>query len=81
MTSKEMNKLLTRFANDSVLATHIDVDIGEHYHSYKAKLGHSAYYGDCNELVNRVHGAQDLLWWLERNNYKIVKRRRNANQD
>ena len=73
MKDKEMYDLLEKFANDSPLAEHIKVEITEYSQSYKPRLLNSpAHYEDAKLLSSILMGAEHLLWWLRRNNYRII---------
>ena len=74
---KKFLKILNDFANDHVLATHIEVEIGEYTKSFKPRLPNSyAKYEDANLLGSIIMGAENLCWYLSRNGYNIVKKRK-----
>ena len=73
---KKYLKLLNEFANDHVLATDIQVEISEHHKSFKPRHANSyAKYEDANLLSAIIMGAENLCYYLSRNNYKIVRGR------
>ena len=73
MTDKQMYDLLEKFINDSPMAEHIKVEITEHSQSYKPKYKDApAHYEDAKLLSSVLMGAEHLLWWLRRNNYRII---------
>ena len=76
MTKKYL-KLINDFANDQTLAKDINVEITEYCKSFKPKEGVAgAKYEDANLLSDIIMGAENLLYYLERNGYEIVKRKR-----
>jgi len=71
---KKLLKLLNEFANDDVLATDIEVSISEHHKSFTPRIPNSyAKYEDANLLASVITGAERFCYFLCRNNYKIVK--------
>lgn len=73
---KKNLKLLNEFANDHVLATHIKVEISDFHKSFKPRTPESyAKYEDANLLASMIMGAESLVYYLERNGYKITKKR------
>lgn len=67
-------KLLNQFANADTLAEHIKVEINCYHKSFKPRNENSyAKYEDCNLLASVIVGAERLLYWIERNGYKIQK--------
>ena len=74
MQDKKMLKLLNEFANDHVLATEIEVDIGHYSKSFKPRPGYSGCrYEDANLLASIICGAENLCWFMLRNGYKVVR--------
>ena len=74
MEDKKMLKLLNNFANDHVIAEHIEVVIGEYNKSFKPRPGHDGCrYEDANLLASIISGAENLCWYMLRNGYKVVK--------
>ena len=74
---KKYLKLLNDFANDHVLATDIQVEIGEYHKTFKPRMENSyARYEDANLLGSIIMGAENLCWYLSRNGYEIIKKRK-----
>ena len=74
MTDKQQNELLEKFINDSVLAKEIKVEVSINHKSFKPRFPASeAHYEDCNLLSAILMGAENLMYWLRRNGYKITK--------
>ncbi len=69
-------KLLNDFANNNTLAVHIKVDITEHQKSFKPRKGQRAYYEECNLLADMIRGAEQFLYYLERNGYDIKRKKK-----
>jgi hypothetical protein len=73
MTDKQQDELLEKFINDSPLAKEIKVTVTAHHKSFKPRYkGADAHYEDCNLLSSILMGAENLCYWLRRNNYKIT---------
>jgi hypothetical protein len=71
---KENLKILNDFSNDHVLATHIKVEISDYNKSFKPRQSNgAAKYEDANLLSSIICGAENLVYYLERNGYKIIK--------
>ena len=70
---KKFYEILTKFANDHTLAKDIECKMTEHYKSYEAKDGGGARFSDVVLLSQIVDGANQFCFYLESNNYKIVK--------
>ncbi len=74
MTANQQDKLLEKFINDSPLAKKIQVTVTAHNKSFKPRYeGATAHYEDANLLSSILMGAENLCYWLRRNNYKITK--------
>lgn len=73
---KESLKILNDFANSHTLASNIKVEIGPYNKSFKPRKAHSfAKYEDANLLSSIICGAENFLYFLERNGYNITKRK------
>ena len=74
MTDESACKMLEKFINDHVLATHIEVQVSNHHKSFKPRIeGEGANYEDANLLASILTGAESFLYWVRRNNYTISK--------
>lgn len=70
-------KLLNDFANSHSLATHIKVEISDHVKSFKPRTEKSyAKYEEANMLANIICGAENFLYFLERGNYEIRRKKK-----
>ena len=79
MTDEEQCKMLEKFINDHVLATHIEVQVSNHHKSFKPRIeGVGANYEDANLLASILTGAESFLYWIRRNNYAISERGANG---
>jgi len=68
--------LINKFANAHVLATNIKVDITDHHKSFTPRgLDSYAKYEDANLLAGMIVGAESFLYYLERNEYVIRKKK------
>jgi hypothetical protein len=77
VNDKQQNELLEKFINDSPLATGIQVTVTQHHKSFKPRLPSSvAHYEDCNLLSAILMGAENLVYWLRRNEYTITTKRK-----
>ena len=74
MSDEEQCKMLEKFINDHVLATHIEVQVSNHHKSFNPRIeGEGANYEDANLLASILTGAESFLYWIRRNNYTISK--------
>jgi hypothetical protein len=72
MNKKHLN-LVNIFADTHSLADQIRVVITEHNVSMTPRYdGSYAKYEDANLLSSIIQGAESFIYFLERNNYKIV---------
>jgi hypothetical protein len=68
-----MHELLEKFANSTVLSTNIKVEKTEHSTHFMPRDGKDGmFYEECVLLSNILQGAEHFLWWLRRNNYRII---------
>jgi hypothetical protein len=73
MTDEEQCKMLEKFINDHVLATHIEVQVSNHHKSFKPRIeGEGANYEDANLLASILTGAESFVYWVRRQNGKIT---------
>jgi hypothetical protein len=71
--NKKNLELLNHFANSHSLSDQIQVIITDNYVSLKPRYdGSYAKYEDANLLSSIIQGAESFLYFLERNDYKIV---------
>ena len=75
MTDDQYYTLLEQFANDHSIAKggNIEVSItpmGEHFKPIGRIDGMK--YEDVNYLKDQIDGASSFIFWLRRNNFKIV---------
>jgi hypothetical protein len=74
MTDNEQCKMLEKFINDHVLATHIKVEVTSYHKSFSPRIkGAGANYEDANLLASILTGAESFLYYLRRNGYEIKK--------
>ena len=77
MTDNQQYVLLEKFINDSPLAKEIKVEVTEHSQRFTPKFkGAEAHYEDAKLLSSILMGAENLLFWLRRNNYTIIKKKK-----
>jgi len=72
------SELLEKFINDSPLAQEIKVEVHIGHKSFKPRYeGAKSHYEDANLLSSILMGAENFCYWLRRNNYKIIKDKKN----
>ena len=73
MTDESACKMLEKFINDHVLATHIEVQVSNHHKSFKPRIeGVGANDEDANLLASILTGAESFMFWLRRRGYEIT---------
>ena len=81
MRDKNRLKILQSFVNDLSITegSGLIVTLGEHHTSIKSAdcegyVSPRSRYEDAVTISNLLQGAEQLMYWIERNGYKLVRR-------
>ncbi len=67
-------KILNGFAKHHGKRIGVDITVSEHKTSFEPLYYEGASYEDVMMVSSLLTGAQNFVYWLERNRYKICKK-------
>ena len=77
MTDKKMYKLINKFINNTSIVNGGDIDVVVTVNRTSMKPNKEGMkYEDCLLINELLRGSESFLFWLRRNGYDIVKKRK-----